>query len=150
MKSFIKQRLLENLLPREELVLKNINEITNDSLYDSLLNQSEQLKKGEISFNGELMFVMFDKRTKELAAASWLENNPAIFSPHFIIKESYRGLKLYPQLFQANLKKYEQMKQVRPDFSFLLNAVNPKLGDQAMQYGFEPYKNMNNYFIYKG
>lgn len=148
MKELIRKILLEKL-QKPNLSIKDINDIEDDTLYDNLISQAEELKNlQEISFNGDLMFVIYDTNTNELAAASWLESNTGVFSPHFIVKPSYRGLKLYPELFNANVNKYKKMKEVRTNYNFLLNAVNNDLGSVATKYGFEPYKNLDNYYVY--
>lgn len=148
MKEFIRKKLLENLV-KDSLKLSNINDIDDDVLYDSLTKQSEDLKNlGEIGFNGDLIFVIYDTNTNELAAASWLDLASGVYSPHFIVKPAYRGLKLYPELLNANIMKYKQMKQIRPNLIFLINTVNDDLAAVAPKYGFEPYNGLKDYFIY--
>lgn len=152
MKKFIKQRLNENLNMisefDENIIISDINDIDDDELYDTLMQQSEELREERgLSFNADLFQVGFTNNA--LLGGTWIENNPSVFSPHIIIKEGVNSM-VFIKLLNGLIQKYLKMKELRgEEYQFIANIVNDKLARIIGRYGFIPYGDQENTFIYQ-
>lgn len=137
MRLLIKKLLRENLI-KESVQLIRVNDIESDELYDSMINQSKDLAKGEIGFGAAEPFGLLIKDNRELVGATWLESS-GNFTFHIFIKPEYRGKGLSKLLLDDLMSKYQQMKSYKgDDYKIMVNVVNDKLGDTLInKYGFE-------------
>ena len=136
----IKTTTITTININESIVKSELVNIDDDDLYDSLDNQSNELRStSEISFGSADPFeVLYDDETGKLVGATWIETSGA-FSPHMIINPEYRKMGLSQQLIDGVVEKYKKMKQMRgDDYVFMLNVVNSSLANtMEKHYGFK-------------